>query len=229
MSTREATELMATWIAAIADNVKNPIAGIAAVLNLAEARADDPQAVLVALRQIRARLDHLDEYVTELAGFARPVELRSAWTDVGSMIADATAHAALPSVCSVETATPSGFEAYVDGAKLTRALSALIRNAFEAVGSDTAPRVRVTTSGTADGMAITVEDNGPGLSAAAAARAVEPFFTSKEAGTGLGLTLAGKYAEAHGGRLVIDRSADLGGCRVSIRIPDLRRNSRSAP
>ena len=50
-------------------------------------------------------------------------------------------------------------------------------------------------------MAISISDNGPGLSPAAAEAAFTPFFTTKAAGSGIGLTLARQIALAHGGRL----------------------------
>ena len=52
-----------------------------------------------------------------------------------------------------------------------------------------------------DGAEITVEDNGPGLSAADAEAAFTPFFTTKATGSGVGLTLARQIALAHGGRI----------------------------
>jgi signal transduction histidine kinase len=218
---------MANWVAAIADNVKNPIAGITAVLDLAEARLDDPAAVLASIAQIRARLAGLDEYVTELAGFARPAELRLEWIAVDALIAAAIASAKLPGACAVEVSAPAAHEIFVDGPKLERALSALIRNAFEAVDTDRPPRLGVTATGTPGGLMLAVEDNGRGMPPDVESLATEPFYTTKEAGTGLGLTVARKYAEAHGGRLEIDGSAAFGGSRVALHIPDLRRLTRS--
>src|SRR5262245_48627112 len=78
-----AIQTMAAWIAAIADNVKNPIAGIGAALTIAEQQLDrrrtegqwDPATVDRSLALIRTRLSSLSEYVTELVDFAKPTAL----------------------------------------------------------------------------------------------------------------------------------------------------------
>jgi signal transduction histidine kinase len=65
-----------------------------------------------------------------------------------------------------------------------------------------------------------VEDSGPGLAEAEADRVFQPFVTGKARGTGLGLFIARRVAEAHGGTLTAGRSDDLGGARFEARIPE---------
>jgi signal transduction histidine kinase len=72
------------------------------------------------------------------------------------------------------------------------------------------------------GAAIQVGDRGPGLSPEARQRLGEPFFTTRERGTGLGLALARKAALAHGGALeVLDREG--GGTLARLALPASRR------
>lgn len=54
-------------------------------------------------------------------------------------------------------------------------------------------------------MILAVEDDGPGIPEADMTRLFEPFFTTKKQGSGLGLSISQKIAEAHGGRIAIKR------------------------
>ena len=78
--------------------------------------------------------------------------------------------------------------------------SNLIKNALEAIGE---MPIRLTLrSRLGEGcLALELEDNGPGIPIERAARLFEPFFTSKESGSGLGLTIASTLADANGARL----------------------------
>lgn len=69
---------------------------------------------------------------------------------------------------------------------------------------------------------LEVEDNGPGIPAAALDRLFDPFFTTKEPGkgTGLGLSICARLVEGMGGRIAVSNAAD-GGARFTIRLPGI--------
>ena len=66
---------------------------------------------------------------------------------------------------------------------------------------------------------IAVEDDGPGVPDEAAAKLFVPFFSTKDAGTGLGLALVNKIAVLHGGRVSFGRSDALLGARFALELP----------
>jgi PAS domain S-box-containing protein len=97
------------------------------------------------------------------------------------------------------------------------AVQALVRNAVEAAGhsGSVAVRLQATEGGE---LRLSVRDSGPGMDAGLAARALEPFFTTKAGASGLGLSQAHAFARASGGRLTID-SREGEGAEVSITLP----------
>jgi signal transduction histidine kinase len=111
----------------------------------------------------------------------------------------------------------------LDTDQISRALKNVVGNAVEILSEHGAnagqpPRIDVRT-GVEDEMArIEISDNGPGMSDEAERRIFEPYFTTKQQGTGLGMALTYRIIIEHGGMISAEnRSA--GGARVTIRLP----------
>lgn len=97
-----------------------------------------------------------------------------------------------------------------DRLQLEVVLRNLVTNAFDAVSAQPPGNRRVQVSSRTQGdgqVCISVEDNGPGISGAAAARLFEAFQSSKSSGLGLGLAISRAIVEAHGGQLVAEVAA----------------------
>lgn len=105
----------------------------------------------------------------------------------------------------------------VDPVGFEGAVQALVRNAVEAVGG--AGSVAVRLEALPDGEArLTVRDTGPGLDAATAARALEPFFTTRDGATGLGLAQVHAFARQSGGALTLT-GAEGEGAEATLTLP----------
>ena len=105
----------------------------------------------------------------------------------------------------------------VDPVGFDGAVQALVRNAVEALGG--AGSVAVRLEALAEGGArLTVRDTGPGLDAATAARALEPFFTTREGAAGLGLAQVHAFARQSGGALTLT-GAEGEGAEATLTLP----------
>ncbi|RZJ43793.1 MAG: PAS domain-containing protein [Brevundimonas sp.] len=107
--------------------------------------------------------------------------------------------------------------ARLDPVAFEGAVRALTRNAVEAVGARGSVAVRLETL-MEGGLRLSVRDTGPGMDREMAARAVEPFFTTRDGAAGLGLSQAYAFARQSGGVLSID-AAPGGGAEVSVTLP----------
>ncbi len=118
----------------------------------------------------------------------------------------------------VDVGSINGQTVRVPPRALTQALKSLLKNAQEASPPDRAVSLRAAVSG--DRLAIEVIDRGAGMAPAVLARAGEPFFTTKEAGRGmgLGLFLTRTVVERIGGELAISSEAG-GGTRALVKLP----------
>ncbi len=101
--------------------------------------------------------------------------------------------------------------------RLAQALTNAVANAIEAAGSG--GHVWISVSENDDEAALVVDDDGPGLSGEAGERILEPFFTTKPTGTGLGMSVIKDVMREHGGRLELGSRESGSGLRVRLVLP----------
>jgi signal transduction histidine kinase len=102
--------------------------------------------------------------------------------------------------------------------KIEQVVVNLVRNAVQA--SPEGGEVTVTVAETGGAAEVTVEDRGGGMAPEVLARLGEPFFTTKERGSGLGFGISRRIIAEHGGRLDVDSTQGVG-TRVTLRLPPL--------
>jgi signal transduction histidine kinase len=109
-----------------------------------------------------------------------------------------------------------------DRAALKQALAEIMINALQANPNEARVNVRMQPAAENNGMPrvqIEIQDNGSGFSSEAAEKGVEPFYTTRSVGLGLGLTVSRKIVETHQGQLSIARPPDGGAGVVRILLP----------
>lgn len=203
--------------------VKNPLAGIvgAAQLLARQARADQ-QAMLTLIREEGERIGRLVDRFAAFETFFKP---RPVMTNVHEVL-DRIVELASASFASDTKITfrfdPSLPDVFVDPDHIHEACLNLVKNATEAISDnpmdshihiETRYRAGVsmrhekgakpTRSGAIE---ISIKDNGPGVPKSVADKIFTPFFTTKQAGQGIGLTVVAEIISAHGGFVELDNS-----------------------
>ena len=208
--------------AGIAHEIRNPVAMIASSLELA-AQESTPAGTRAEMSSIaREEAARLTTLTNDFLAYARgrpPQRRDTALADVAQYVASLVAARAAETGAAVRTDARPGLRASVDELLLQQAMLNLATNALDAT-----PAGGVVTIGAApaaDGrgdVELFVENTGDPVPPEAVGTLFEPFFTTKPQGTGLGLPIARRIAQAHGGELVLARN-EPGRVRFAIRLP----------
>jgi hypothetical protein len=106
----------------------------------------------------------------------------------------------------------------IDRFAMAQVFRNIFENCVEVSSAGETVEIDWTEKSNGDGRAvvITITDRGPGLSPEQQRRIFEPFFTTKAKGTGLGMAIASRIVQSHGGSIV---ASSPGGARIEISLP----------
>jgi len=203
--------------AVVAHEVRNPLAGLRASLQVIEGRLPEPRDREVVTAMVR-RIDALNEKVEDLLLYARPKPPRLQAVDVGVLTREVvvSARAGTGNVCPpIQVSGGDGIMAFADIDMIRAALLNVVMNACQAGGA--AP-VDVAIQAESGHCRIAVQDRGPGIAPDVRDRVFEPFFTTRAAGTGLGLAIVKRLLELHEGSIALS-ARDGGGTTAEIALP----------
>ena len=210
--------------AAVAHGIRNPLANIRAVAQVALDTAGDRDATGKYLGAITAEVDRLGRWLRALLDSVRPFQRRLAPTDVNSAIDDVLgllADRIGKGAVKVERVLAPDLPSLVaDEIQLQQALVSVVENALDALapGGTLAVRTERAMDGARPAVAITVRDDGAGIPPDRLPRVFDHFYTTKTRGTGLGLAITRKVIEGHGGAVHIASEPGTG-TTVRIIIP----------
>jgi signal transduction histidine kinase len=178
-----------------------------------------PKEAREAVDSVARRSEGLLRFIEAYRALARLPEPRFAETSVAALLEDvALLFRSRWSGVALELATPPPeLTAPLDRDLLAQALINILANAAEAaLAVSREPRVALSAERTGHGrLVIAVDDNGPGVDLPEPAVIFRPFFTTKAAGTGVGLSLARQVVLAHGGEIAVANRPE-GGARIML-------------
>jgi signal transduction histidine kinase len=207
--------------AGMAHEIRNPLGGIHLYASmLAEDVADRPES-LALVRKISGGVKRLEAVVTQVLQFTRELRVNIAPADIAAVVEQAV-ELASPALgdagveCRVDG--PAALSANVDALLLGQAILNLLLNAGEAAGKGGRVWLRYggpEEAGDIRQCRLVVHDTGPGIAPAVMDKIFNPFFTTKETGTGLGLAMVHRVVEAHDGTILVTND---GGARFELRM-----------
>ncbi len=212
---------MGAFATGIAHEIATPLGVIAARAEMASGRADDEKSSRTA-RAILEQTEKIRGIIQSFLAVARgepPPRVRIAPRELVLRAARMVEHRYAAAAVTLESeVAPDVADVAGEPRLLEQALVNLLLNACDA--SKPGQRVRARVAREDDRICFCVEDEGAGISAEVAARATEPFFTTKGEGkgTGLGLVIANEIAKHHQGRFVI-RPREGGGTEARLELP----------
>ena len=207
--------------AALVHEIKNPITAVNMALRaVADELGEDHKVVL---DELVGRMKRLELQLRQSLGYVRPLELRLVPCDAAALFDDVQrflrpmlSNAGVTVDADVEPGTPP-FPA--DPRCMEEVLSNLVMNALE---MSPGGLVRLTAGAVegGDSVWLRVEDDGPGIPNSVRERLFQPFVTTKEQGTGLGLPICRRILEEHDGSLEAEPDpCELGGAAFRITLP----------
>jgi signal transduction histidine kinase len=230
---RDRLAALGEMAAAIAHEVKNPLASIEVMAGVLKRQLSDRIDALETLDDIIKEVKMANAIVVEVLEFVRPIQLQLERVSVSDVIRD--------SIAASESKMPPGivrFDVRVeqdvpsvmgDSHQLRQLFTNLLMNAYEAFAGEglieIAARLETGDAPGAPGargpqVVVEVRDNGPGVAPDNLDRIFSPFFTTKPQGTGLGLAIVRKVVDAHDGR--IDATSAPGRTTFRITLPVAR-------
>ncbi len=203
--------------ATVAHEIRNPLGGIRGFAELLarDLSQGDPRGRLVDRILEGAR--ELEQVVTELLEYTRPLQLRPRRVACADLVESALGY--LPrdkAAIAIENRVDPGIAVIADPDRLRQVCLNILLNAVQSIEGRGV--VTVTSSIDPESVVIAFRDDGCGMTEEQIDKVFSPFFTTKEQGTGLGLAIAAKIVEGHGGSLEATSAVGRGSTFV-VRLP----------
>jgi signal transduction histidine kinase len=208
----------------IAHEIRNPLNAIRLNLHvirkLSDARPDGPLDDMGVIEETVREIERVDGLLKTMLDYARPEQARQEIIDTKAEV-ESVVRFLNPLLHRDLIAFNSDFGSEplptkIDRGRFRQVVLNLLKNAMEAVGREGSVAVKLRRID--DSIQFTVIDSGPGLPAEGADLIFEPFFSTKELGTGLGLTLVKRYVEEAGGT-VSARAGQTRGAVFEVMLP----------
>lgn len=205
--------------AGLAHEIRNPLGGIMLYADLLRKDLTERQDLVEVVDKIICGVQSLDGLVGQVLAMTHTVEPKLYRADLSAAVSAAVElldDQVRRHKTQVSLHLPERLEVICDREMIHRAVLNLVRNAIQAAGPSGQVTVDLSVN---DHLAIIqIADDGDGIDPKISDRIFNPFFTTKDDGTGLGLTIVHRIVEAHEGSITVGPSR-IGGTTFTIRLP----------
>jgi two-component system sensor kinase FixL len=211
----------------LAHELNQPLTAIANYLRAAKRLlglrgADAVERVGDAVEKAAAQAERAGQIIRRLRSFIEKRETDRRKESLNEVVEEASALGLVGAKTGgvfvrMEMATSRPF-AVIDKIQIQQVVVNLVRNAVEAMATAEEKVLTVRTAQDGDVVQVEVRDTGPGLTAEQSTQLFKPFFTTKEKGMGIGLSISRQIVEAHGGSMGFERAAG-GGASFFFSLP----------
>ncbi len=199
--------------AVLAHELRNPLASLKGHAQLlARMLPTDGKEAQKADRVV-AEATRMERLTTDLLDFARSAALRRASVDPTALLRASVEGLGAAVALDVDAA-PARWS--LDPQRMRQALDNVLRNAIQASPEGVEARARIAVE--RGRLVFEIEDEGPGIAEAELEQIFAPFHTRRVRGTGLGLAVARRVVEQHGGTIIASNRPE-GGARFVIEVP----------
>lgn len=211
--------------AGLTHEIKNPLAGVIAALDLLRSESRDTyQDNGEVYEQMLAELRRVTGTVDALLRLGKPQPPQRACVDMARVVREVTSlfTARLRRVgVQLDIEIPDDVPTLqLDSGLMVQLLVNLLTNAMQATDRGGSIKVLLAPFPRRDGVVLAVSDTGRGIPPETLERIFVPFFTTKEEGTGLGLAICRQIVEQHGGTITAESEAGAG-TRIVVLLPNL--------
>lgn len=219
--TTESLAAIGEMSAHVAHEIRGPLVTIGGYARQMIKRPEDNRIALRNARIIAEEVRHLEQLLRAVLDFTKPSKPSVKLTDLSTLISNTvwfiTEEARNLNVTIQTSISEELPPTMVDPDQIRRVLLNLLRNAIEAVEPGSGI-ITVTAQRIDDTITLSVEDNGIGIPPKDLPQIFNPFFTTKERGTGLGLAMVNKIILDHDGRIEVHSQPDRGS-RFTVYLP----------
>jgi PAS domain S-box-containing protein len=211
-------------IAGLAHESRNALQRIQSCSEMLELEVQNNEEAVRLVRRLQEAQDHMLRLFDEVRGYAAPIQLErtecrleGAWREAWELL---EASHRQRDASLVEATDGADLVLPADRFRLVQLFRILFENALAACHDPVVIQVSCRNVHLSSGawLEVRVQDNGPGLTPVALHSVFEPFFTTKTKGTGLGMAIARRIVDAHGGQIVVGDQFQ-GGAEFIVTLP----------
>ncbi|MCE5301166.1 MAG: HAMP domain-containing histidine kinase [Spirochaetia bacterium] len=215
-------------VAALAHEIKNPLNSMKGASQYLHDAYRNNTEIAEFTGIIIDEINRLERYLNEFLSFSRGTTLRLKMTDLQSFVTGTvmTVKHSYPVEIKITVKKASLPEVEIDAEQMKQVMVNFLSNAKDSLKGNPAPHTEIILDSDDRNAVISVKDNGKGIAPEVLRHIFEPFYTTKESGLGIGLSISRSIVQHHGGNITVESKPGKG-TQFNIIIPLKRKGHRA--